>query len=292
MSRPLRLQFPGALYHLTSRGDGGEAIFRDETDREILLAVLARVISEMRWKCPAYCLMGNHYHLLIETPEPNLSRGMRHLNGIYTQRFNRRHARTGHVFQGRFHAVLVDRDAYLLQAARYVVLNPVRAGLVARPEAWKWSSYRATAGLRHAPGWLTTGAVLGLFACDLPVARQRYVEFVGRGMRGSRLWDQLAQPGILGSEEFASRVLSGEAARSAGEIPRAERTPRRPLEWYRSHFESGALAMTEAFRSGHYSLAAIARHFGLHYSTVSRAVRRTVIGRSATPLAVNGRPVR
>ena len=112
MSRPLRLEFAGALYHVTARGNAREDIFRDDGDRATFLDLLGREIAQQRWRLYAYCLMGNHYHLLIETPEPNLTRGMQRLNQVYTQRFNRRHQRVGHVLQGRYKAIVVDKDSY------------------------------------------------------------------------------------------------------------------------------------------------------------------------------------
>lgn len=154
MSRPLRIEFTGALYHATSRGDGREVIFLGDEDRYLFLDVLSEVVRGFNWAIHAYCLMDNHYHLLIETSEGNLSKGMRQLNGVYTQRFNRRHGRVGHVFQGRYKAILVQKESYLLELARYVVLNPVRARMVRTPDQWPWSSYRATAGLDPAPSWL------------------------------------------------------------------------------------------------------------------------------------------
>ena len=134
MSHPIRIEFPDALYHVTARGDRREDIFDDDQDRQTFLATLEQVINQFNWTCYAWCLMDNHYHLLIQTPDGNLSKGMRQLNGVYTQASNRRHRRVGHLFQGRFKAILVDRDAYLLELARYVVLNPVRAGMVKKPE--------------------------------------------------------------------------------------------------------------------------------------------------------------
>jgi len=161
MARPLRIEYPGALYHITARGNAREDIFWDEGDRETFLEVYAQVSRRVNWMCHAYCLMANHYHLVIETPEGKLSQGMRQLNGVYTQRANRTHGRTGHVFQGRFTAILVEREAYLLELCRYVVLNPVRAGLVRSAREWPWSSYRATAGQAAGTSWLTTDWVLG-----------------------------------------------------------------------------------------------------------------------------------
>ena len=130
MARPLRLEFAGALYHITSRGDRREAIYEDDADRHMFLSLLDQVCEAHNWLCHAYCLMGNHYHIIIETPNANLSKGMRQLNGMYTQRFNHKHGKVGHVFQGRYKAILVEKQAYLLELARYIVLNPVRAGMV------------------------------------------------------------------------------------------------------------------------------------------------------------------
>ena len=154
MARPLRIEYPGALYHVTSRGNARKRIFKDDGDRELFLRVLAFVVERCHWICHAYCLMDNHYHFLIETPEANLSQGMRQVNGVYTQAYNRGHGKVGHLFQGRFKAILVDKESYLLELCRYVVLNPVRAKLVDRSEDWPWSSYRATAGIEKAPAFL------------------------------------------------------------------------------------------------------------------------------------------
>jgi len=182
MARPLRLEFPGALYHVTSRGDGREAIFLDDSDRADLLSTLGSVVGRFNWRLHAYCLMGNHYHLLVETPEPNLARGMRQLNGVYTQRFNRGHGRVGHVFQGRYKAILVDRDAYLLELARYIVHNPVRARIHRKPERYAWSSYRASVGIKPVPEWLTVEWILAQFAQTRRVAMRCYAEFVQAGI--------------------------------------------------------------------------------------------------------------
>src|SRR3972149_660628 len=146
MARPLRIEFAGALYHVTSRGNAQANIFGDDDDREQLLSLLFNTVTRYDWYCHAYCLMDNHYHLLIETGTPSLSRGMKLLNGTYTQYFNRQHRRVGHVFQGRFKAILIQKESYLLELARYIVLNPVRAQMVRSAKEWRWSSYRATGG--------------------------------------------------------------------------------------------------------------------------------------------------
>ena len=148
-----------AVYHVTSRGDRREAIAKDNMDRRAFLAILGQALERFNAKVFAYCLMGNHYHLVIQTCEANLSRLMRQINGVYTQTFNRRHVLSGHLFQGRFKAIIVDSESYLLEVCRYVDLNPVRANMCKRPDAYPWSSYGALAGLSQAPGWLNAQAV-------------------------------------------------------------------------------------------------------------------------------------
>lgn len=159
MARPLRLEFPGAVYHVISRGNARHNIVDDDRDRSQWLTLLAHVVDRYGWFCHAYCLMD-------ETPQPNLSLGMRQLNGWYTQAYNRRHHRVGHLYQGRFTAILVEKETHLLELCRYVVLNPVRAKLVPHPRQWTWSSYRATVGETVAPRWLTTDWRIGRpYAC-------------------------------------------------------------------------------------------------------------------------------
>ena len=163
MSRPLRIEYAGALYHVTARGDRREDIYLDDEDRQAWLQQLAQVCRRFNWRCHAWCQMDNHYHILIETAEGNLSQGMRQLNGVYTQACNRRHQRVGHVFQGRYKAILVQKDSYLLELARYIVLNPVRAGMVKDVADWAWSSYHAMLNLKTAPEWLETDWLLTCF---------------------------------------------------------------------------------------------------------------------------------
>lgn len=226
MARPLRIEFPRALYHLTARGNARQDIFLADADRELFIDLLSREIGQQRWICHAYCLMPNHYHLLIETPEPNLVRGMTRFNGVYTQAFNRRHGRVGHVFQGRYKGILVDKDSYFLEVARYIVLNPVRAALANRPASWKWSSYRATAGEIAPPKWLTIDAILQQLAASEPAAQRSYREFVARGA-GVKLWDQLRGQIWLGNEVFLKR-MEKLATGAAKEVPRAQHRPARP----------------------------------------------------------------
>ena len=275
MARPLRLEYPGALYHVTARGNAREDIFLDEADRVLFLEVYAHVSRRFNWRCHAYCLMSNHYHFVIETPDANLSKGMRQLNGVYTQRFNRTHGRTGHVFQGRFTAILVEREPYLLELCRYVVLNPVRAGMVRSAREWAWSSYRATAGQVAGSSWLTTDWVLGHFGQVRQRAEAAYRAFVSEGREQPRIWEQLRHQMYLGSEAFLRQAQRRLRARQdLSEVPRAQRRgPPKPLAVYVQHTRERRVAMARAFASGGYTLKEIADHFGVHYSTVSRAVK-------------------
>lgn len=280
MARPLRLEFPGAIYHVTSRGNAREAIFLDDADRHLFLDVLGEAVARFGWLCRAYCLMDNHYHLLLETPDPNLSRGMRQVNGVYTQRFNRRHGRVGHVYQGRFTAILVDRDGYLLELARYVVLNPVRAGMVKDPARYPWSSYRASVGTAPSPSWLSTDWILGQFAKTRVVARRRYAVFVADGKRLPSPWSALKGQVLLGSEAFVERMRPLlEDKGELKEVPRRQRLAHRPD--LKALFPKGVRAdkpaRDKAIRRAHirygYTLAAIARAAGIHYSTVSKIIK-------------------
>jgi putative transposase len=280
MARQLRIEFPGAIYHVTARGNGQADIFVDAEDRLAFLAVLAECITRFGWLCHAYCLMDNHYHLLIETPDGNLSSGMRQLNGVYTQRFNRRHGRVGHVFQGRFKAILVDRDSYLLELCRYVVLNPVRAKKVRSAARYKWSSYLATAGGASVPQWLQTDWVLSQFGKTRAAAKRRYERFVAEGVGGGSPWNELRGQVLLGGELFVSELLPLlDDKRKQNEIPRAQRWVDRPAlkALFPARMKaSKALrdaAIREAFALHRYSMADIARQACVHYSTVSRIIK-------------------
>jgi putative transposase len=151
MARQLRTDFPGAVHHVTSRGNERRPIFFDDRDREMFLAFLGQAVKRFGWSVTAFVLMTNHFHLLVQTPEAGLSKGMHWLNTKYVGWFNRRHERVGHLYQGRFKAILVEKETYFMEVLRYVVLNPLRARMVERPEDYRWSSYRATAGLERAP---------------------------------------------------------------------------------------------------------------------------------------------
>jgi putative transposase len=303
MSRPLRIEFPGALYHVTSRGDRREPIFVDDMDRAALLGVVAQAAERFDVQALAYCLMGNYYHFVLHTRQANLSRMMRHIIGVFTQTFNRRHAKVGHLFEARFKAILVDRDRYLMEVCRYVELNPVRAGMVDHPQDWPWSSYRAQKGLADELEWLDTPALRAYLlgrepdgAADMRRAQARYVKHVEAG-RDVRLWDEaLRQQIYLGDERFVERMQAREARSRHGlppsrtyssDIPRAQRSPPRKPVGLKRLLNSGAAldeALHRAYRSGSVTMAALAAQCGLSVSRVSRLIAR-VEGMSGKPAA-------
>ncbi len=281
MARPLRLEFSGALYHITSRGNAKQSIFLDDRDRKIFLAVLESVVDRFNWRCHAYCLMENHYHLVVETPDANLSSGMRHLNGVYTQRFNTRHEKVGHLFQGRYKSILVEKQHHLLSLCRYVVLNPVRSGTVRRPGEWTWSSYRSTLGECERPPFLTKEWILSQFGDNVREAAIRYRRFVLDGLREESPWKSLKGRPFLGSAAFLRKMheLTKEK-KSLGEIPKNQKQAGRP-ELSQLFADIASLDRPERDRIIHsayvdhgYRLKEIGDYLGVHYVTVSRAIRR------------------
>ncbi|HAC34313.1 MAG TPA: addiction module toxin RelE [Gammaproteobacteria bacterium] len=274
MARPLRLEFAGAIYHVTSRGDRREAIYDDDEDRAYWLDTIGRVCERFNWRVHAYCLMDNHYHLVIETIDANLSKGMRQLNGVYTQYYNRRHARAGHVFQGRFKAIHVDKETYLLELARYVVLNPVRAGMMKDIADWPWSSYPATVGSTAPPPWLETDWLLSHFGKQRKRAQGKYIDFVREGIGLPSIWGGLQKQIFLGDEAFINRHLKATKQKERlDDIPSMQKSPlAKPLDYYQQQFPDTRVAIKQAFETGAYTLKEIGDHFGKHYSTISRIV--------------------
>jgi putative transposase len=276
MARALRVEYPGALYHVYGRGIARQAIFRVPADRDLFLLALAVAKHRHHLLIHAYCLMSNHYHLLLETPEGNLSRAMRHINGTYTQRYNRVHRRTGQLLQGRFKANLVEKESYLLELARYIVLNPVRARMVSDPAAWAWSSYRATAGIAPAPAWLTTDWLLGAVGGRTKAeARRRYQAYMRQGI-GERAMPEGASWGqaVIGGAAFlqwVGEIVKGRTGLE--EVPRGQRHIGRPklaaLFKGVMEREERDRRIREAFGTHGYRLNEIAAAVGLHYSRVS-----------------------
>ncbi len=235
MSRPPRTQFPGAFHHVTARGNRKANIFLDDLDYLTWLELVERAADRFGFVIHAYCQMPNHFHLLIETPVANLSEAMHFLNCVYSQRFNVRHGLTGHVLQGRFYSVLLEQEAHFLELARYITLNPVRAGLVQNAADWRWSNYRATAGMVAAPEWLDIASTRGRFHGSSDGERiQSYCDFVAAGAREYHR----PTPPALPPATFGKRATQ--------------------------------LAIADALRSGQYSPAQIAEHFKVSARTVKR----------------------
>jgi REP element-mobilizing transposase RayT len=289
MARRPRLQLPGGIYHVMSRGNRKAPIFDDDDDRRRFLDVVADAAVRYDVGCYAYCLMGNHYHLLVTTRLGNLSRAMKHVNGVFTQASNRRHRRTGHLFEGRFHSLIVENEGYLRDVVRYVVLNPVRAGLVDHPAAWPWSSHRGTAGLEPAPPFLDVAWLdLAIGGASREERRMTYCAFVD-SPRGAELHpapNELAVGGVDFERALREAAVDGSDER----LPRSHRALARPSlqELFGSGRQSLAVRnalMYEAHVTFAYSLGEIGTFLGLHRRTVgevTRSVKRQRTSRFAT----------
>lgn len=275
MNRPLRIEFAGALYHVTSRGDRQRDIFRDDNDRTAWMLALAKVCARYNFLVHGFCLMTNHYHLVLETIEGNLSQGMRVLNGSYSQYFNRRHDVVGHVFQGRYHAILVQRESYLLELTRYVVLNPLRGGLVKSLDAWPWSSHACIIGKTPTPTWLDTSAMLQRFGSERGAAMEAYRRFILAGIGGTSPLKNLQHQLILGDTAF---IAQAQGLPLPGQLVAIAKTQRRAVSLsllgYQQRYPDRKEAMARAYHSTAYTMEQIAAHFGVSAKTVSRAVNR------------------
>ncbi len=278
MTRPLRIEFPGAVYHVTSRGNARDNIYLKDEDRSNFLQILSNAIERYNWLCHAFCLMDNHYHLLIETIDPNLSLGMRHLNGVYTQSFNRRYHRVGHVFQGRYKAILVQKDAHLIELCRYIVLNPVKAGMVDKPGDWKWSSYNSTISNNHKTDFLTTDWILGQFSATRQVAQEEYKKFVEHVTAEESLpWEHLKGQIFLGSDDFVNSMKRSQTnGEKIKEIPKVQRFANRmKLEDLFKNItskQSRNAKIWEAHVKCGYKMREIAEYLSIHYTTVSKVI--------------------
>jgi len=275
MTRPLRIEFNGALYHITSRGNARQAIFLNEEDFTDFLEILNSVVKRYNFLLHDYCLMNNHYHLLIETPEGNLSKGMRQLNGLYAQRFNQRHQRVGHLLQGRYQSILVDKENYLLELSRYIVLNPVRAGMAKEPKDYRWSSYQGTSGYQKIPG-LFTDWILSQFGEEKTTIK--YQTFVLSGIKETSPLKEVKGQLYLGKKTFMDQIghlLQGKD--KLIEIPRKQRyinrlSLKKILNYQNKNQRDQVIYIAHLEYA--YTLKEIAEYLGIHYTTVSRAVKR------------------
>jgi len=268
MSRPLRIEYPNAVYHITSRGNARNDIYLSDDDREAFLEILSIVVERFNWVCHAYCLMSNHYHLMIETPDANISRGMRHLNGVYTQQFNRLHHRVGHVFQGRFKGILIEKDAHLLELCRYIVQNPVAANMTHDAADWEWSSYLATASMTPKPGFLATSWVLAQFSNHT----QAYIAFVRKASDKHSPLAKSLKTSVLGSPKF--RVEVQEKIKPNKEITRLQH---HISQSKLKDIQKGSIGRGEwmalAYRTHGYTMREIADYAQVHYSLVSKIIK-------------------
>jgi len=287
MARPLRIEYPGAFYHITARGNEQKDIFRDDKDRERFLQYLETAAGRYQAVIHVYCLMGNHYHLLLSTPEGNLSQIMRHINGGYTTWFNKRHNRYGHLFQGRYKAILVDADPYAGELSRYIHLNPVRAGMVRQPDHYQWSSYSSYSGKAKPPRWLTADWLLQYFGKKPSDAKKAYVLFVSAAL-GNSEEDPLREATstlILGKADFMADIREKYLGKKKGkkEIPALRQIRKTSLEAIieavgQEFKQQPELARKAAIHLSHrYSgrpLREIGNMFGIGESAVSQASGR------------------
>jgi len=265
MARPLRIEFPDALYFITSSGNAGQNVFLDSGDGELWLEVFENVCNRFGWVCYAYCLLGNHYLTVFETPEPNLSRGMRQLNGVYTQNFNRKHGRSGHVFQGRYKSILVQKELYLAELIKYIFYLPVWSGFVRFPYQFKWSNCKFIMGKEECPAWINNSYIKDLYK-DIDT------EFTDENYQGKGVLTKIKKQIYLGDDEFIADLQNNvDKDRDLREIPKVQRAM--PINQYLISSETKEQAIGRAYLSGDFTLQQLADHFSLHYSTISRIVK-------------------
>ena len=297
MSRPLRIEYPGAWYHVMNRGRRRENIFLSRNDYQIFLQVLQEASDAWNLKVSAYCLMSSHYHLLVHTPEGNLSRCMRHINGIYTQRFNRRHNNDGQLFRGRYKAVLIDADSYLLEVLRYIHRNPLQAGIVDNLKDYEWSSHHGYVSRAKKWDWLHKDVLLAMLSPQRSRQKSAYMDFVSRGVSEEieKFYSLKNLPSILGADTFKEWVKEQfDRLRFHPEIPESRvlsSSPAQIIDLVSAYFKIGKEQLMISRRGTENlprdlaiylvrlhcrdTLAEIGSYFGIDtYSTVSSAIER------------------
>lgn len=272
MSRQLRIEFAGALYHVMSRGNNREPIIHNEDDVVAFFESLESTCHRYAWRVFAWCVMPNHYHLVIETQRPTLSAGMRRHNSCFAQQFNKRHGRIGHVFQGRFKAFIIAQEQYLLTVLRYVELNPCRSGLVQHPEEWPWSSARVSLGITSPPAWSAVREMWSRFGTNPAVSALRYRAFLVDGMRDAKAASLNHRGVLIGENNHLSQFHAGRSA--SAEVPKRERIELPTLNSIFAAAPDTDGAIKAAYGAG-FTLRAISNHIGVHYSTISLIARRT-----------------
>lgn len=279
MARRLRLEYPGAIYHVMSRGNNKQRVFLDREDYELFLSILKEVTVKFNWLCHVYCLMLTHYHLLIETLEANLSRGMHYLNTIFAQSFNKKNNRVGHVFQGRYKAILVQKEKYLLVLSKYIAANPVKDGLVEQPEDWPWSSYRATIGMEKEPEFLCTDWILGQFGEYRSGAIEAYKCFINETPCMEMPTKIVKGDIFLGDGDFIEEVRGKlDCTDKIKKVVRIQRMESRPELFELFHDTATKLIRNEnillANEKYGYTVTEVSNFLGVHHSTVSKAMKK------------------
>ena len=279
MSRPVRIEFPGAHYHLTSKGIQNRLVFSDTEDRSVFLSVLNTVVTRFGWLLHSYVVMDSHYHLVVECPEANLSKGMRQLNGVYTQHFNRRHDEEGPLFQGRFKSILFEAESYLLSLCRHVVLNPVRVGVSSSAQTYRWSSHRAMCGSIKTPPYLHTESILGSFGKRIKESQRKYRIYIKSGIDEPSPLTHRSSQVLLGSARFVNEmqpILDGEKLAKRG--PRRARRRRSLPALFKNVNDQPKSERNQLICRAHidhsYTLMEIGDFLGLHYTTVSKVVNQ------------------
>lgn len=282
MARPLRIEFKNAVYYITSKGNAENSIAIDDDDRVLFIDTLKFVIDRYKWKCHAYSLLDSLYALVVETPKPNLSRGMRQLNGIYTQKYNRKHGISGHVFQGRFKAIIVDKENYLLDICRHVVLLPYKSGISKSLNNYKWSSYRSTAGLIEAPDFLSPDWIYSQFAKRTENAQKKYKDYINEGKKAESPLNKVRGQILLGSNKFIQKLKPRlTEASSKSDIPNWQKHLNRPKinEIFKGIKNKTLKQRNRKIKEAHikhgYTLKQIGEKLKLHYTSISRIINST-----------------
>jgi len=275
MARPVRIEYSGAYYYISSQGEEGKTVFNDNKDRQEFLAILQEVISRMQWQVYAYNLLPDSFQLFIKTPKPNLSRGMRQLNGIYTQRYNAKYSQHGNIFHGRFKAVLVEPQLFT-DVVEHILHMPVLQRKARKLDKWKWSSYQASTGLIESPQWLSSGELLNHYGKQKKRAQNALIKAISILDKNFDISDQVQAQILLGSSAFVSKwkkqLLTGKVMDKAMQ---RKNKKIKPLSDFAKRFKNVKVAMVKAYETGNYTLDQIGGHFGVHYSTVSRTVKKS-----------------
>lgn len=275
MARPVRIEYPGAYYYISSKGIEDKSIFNDVKDRQVFLQILQEVIGRMQWDVFAYNLMPDSFQLFIKTPKPNLSKGMRQLNGIYTQRYNVKYESQGNIFHGRFKAILVEEQSFA-DVARHVVHVPILKRKARKLDKWKWGSYQATMGLIEGPEWLDSAAVLSHFGKQKKRSQTAYAKALANTDKDFDITSTVQGQILLGSDGFVNKWKKQLASGKVMDRARQRKAKKvKPLSDFGKRFKNIKTAMVKAYETGNYTLDQIGSYFGVHYSTVSRTVKKS-----------------